>query len=150
VSDYFEKLRDPRWQKKRLKVMERDNWTCQICNVKESTLNVHHTAYIGDPWDIPDRKLVTFCEQCHKNCEDILKKIRLNLKTPRQFNATWKFAHLMDMGYEDELHYILVTFMQQPKAAEELVFRAQEYNRESYNDRNPDSAWRFNDFGSGI
>lgn len=42
---YLEKLKDPRWQKKRLKVFERDEWTCQCCNDTESTLNVHHRYY---------------------------------------------------------------------------------------------------------
>lgn len=30
-SNYAEKLRDPRWQKLRLQVMERDEWMCEIC-----------------------------------------------------------------------------------------------------------------------
>jgi hypothetical protein len=63
---YNEKLKDPRWQKKRLLIFDRDNWTCQCCGDKEMTLNVHHTAYVGDPWDCPDEKLVTVCEDCHE------------------------------------------------------------------------------------
>ena len=34
---YSEKLRDPRWQKARLKVLERDNWTCVNCGETERT-----------------------------------------------------------------------------------------------------------------
>jgi hypothetical protein len=63
---YGEKLKDPRWQKKRLKVFERDNWTCQCCGDKDSTLNVHHKGYVGEPWDCPDENLVTVCEDCHE------------------------------------------------------------------------------------
>jgi len=36
---YAEKLKDPRWQKKRLEIMERDEWTCQWCVDSESPLN---------------------------------------------------------------------------------------------------------------
>lgn len=42
---YYEMLKDPRWQKKRLEIMERDEFACRDCGDKESTLNVHHTYY---------------------------------------------------------------------------------------------------------
>lgn len=65
-SAYAEKLLDPRWQKKRLLVLERDQWQCQACGDNESTLHVHHRWYEGkDPWDAPDDALVALCETCH-------------------------------------------------------------------------------------
>lgn len=66
-TDYSDKLRDPRWQKKRLEIFERDDWTCQSCFNSESTLVVHHRRYIADrdPWDYPDSLLITLCENCH-------------------------------------------------------------------------------------
>lgn len=67
-SEYSQKLKDPRWQKKRLEILERDEWTCQICYDSESTLVVHHRKYLPstDPWDYPDDLLVTLCEDCHE------------------------------------------------------------------------------------
>ena len=63
---YQEKLKDPRWQKKRLEILERDEWLCQNCMDDERTLHVHHTRYsAGDPWDCPDDYLITLCESCH-------------------------------------------------------------------------------------
>lgn len=62
---YGEKLKDPRWQKRRLQVFERDEWACQLCSSTDSTLNVHHRWYQGEPWDAPDEALVTLCEPCH-------------------------------------------------------------------------------------
>jgi hypothetical protein len=65
---YLQKLRDPRWQKKRLEVMQRDGFTCQSCFDSESTLHVHHRWYVaGEPWDAPLDALVTLCEGCHEN-----------------------------------------------------------------------------------
>lgn len=66
-SKYSEKLKDPRWQKKRLEIFERDNWACQICYDTKSTLAVHHRRYlpVTEPWDYPDELLVTLCENCH-------------------------------------------------------------------------------------
>jgi len=64
--DYFEKLKDPRWQKKRLQIFERDNWTCLNCGATDKTLTVHHTNYQGkDPWETEDKYLKTLCEDCH-------------------------------------------------------------------------------------
>ena len=64
---YREKLMDPRWQKRRLQVLERDGWTCGVCGDTETTLHVHHRWYEGgDPWDAPDEALVTMCKECHE------------------------------------------------------------------------------------
>jgi hypothetical protein len=66
-SAYLEKLRDPRWQKKRLLILERDQFCCRSCSDPDSTLHVHHHYYTGcDPWDIPDDALITLCEECHE------------------------------------------------------------------------------------
>jgi hypothetical protein len=66
-AKYSEKLKDPRWQKLRLKVFERDDWTCQLCFDKESQLKVHHKYYLQgkEPWDYPLEAFTTLCEKCH-------------------------------------------------------------------------------------
>ncbi|MGC4244537.1 MAG: hypothetical protein QM686_20380 [Herbaspirillum sp.] len=67
-TNYADKLKDPRWQKKRLEVMQRDHFTCQDCGDKETTLNVHHLTYNGsNPWDTDINQLVTLCESCHES-----------------------------------------------------------------------------------
>lgn len=68
-QQYLEKLRDPRWQKMRLKVFERDEWVCQICFDEGKTLNVHHRYYLSqkEPWEYPMEALVTLCEECHRD-----------------------------------------------------------------------------------
>ena len=64
---YSDKLKDPRWQKKRLEILNRDNFCCQQCFDSESTLHVHHRRYLGkDPWDIPSEYLITLCQDCHQ------------------------------------------------------------------------------------
>lgn len=62
---YSEKLKDPRWQKKRLEILQRDDWTCQNCGDVKTTLNVHHISYYGNPWDQKDDLLITLCKECH-------------------------------------------------------------------------------------
>lgn len=72
---YSEKLKDPRWQKKRLEILERDNFTCTECGDKESPLHVHHKIYIfgNEPWDYKDENFITLCELCHDQ-EEIDKR----------------------------------------------------------------------------
>lgn len=71
-SEYSKKLRDPRWQKKRLEIMKRDDFSCIKCGDNESPLNVHHCYYKkgNEPWEYDDSSLVTLCENCHKEEEN--------------------------------------------------------------------------------
>jgi 5-methylcytosine-specific restriction endonuclease McrA len=68
MSNYSELLKDPRWQKKRLRVLDRDQWMCQRCGADQYTLHVHHIEYKKGikPWDYDDSDLLTLCEYCHK------------------------------------------------------------------------------------
>lgn len=68
---YKEKLLDPRWQKKRLQILNRDNFTCCECGDDKNTLHVHHKIYIhgNEPWEYPDNHLVTLCAICHEQEE---------------------------------------------------------------------------------
>ena len=73
---YAEKLKDPRWQKKRLEIFQRDQFRCMECFSDEKSLQVHHIAYKGkDPWDTPNKLLVTYCHECHQKEEDNLKVV---------------------------------------------------------------------------
>lgn len=83
-KSYSEKLRDPRWQKKRLEIMQRDDFACRLCGDKKSTLHIHHKEYrVGhEPWEYEEENLVTYCETCHSLVEylkpiDVLGVIKL-------------------------------------------------------------------------
>lgn len=79
-SAYSEKLKHPLWQKLRLEVFERDNWTCQECFEEGKSLQVHHCYYAkGNPWDTPKECLITLCEECHKERQDEEEKAKLAL-----------------------------------------------------------------------
>ena len=67
-KSYFEKLKDPRWQKKRLVILQRADFTCEWCGEKERTLHVHHGYYerTKDPWDYADDTLRCLCDECHE------------------------------------------------------------------------------------
>ena len=61
---------DPRWQRKRLEVYERDGWLCQNCNVQGRALTVHHTYYAHGRkfWEYPMASLITLCQECNRGC----------------------------------------------------------------------------------
>lgn len=84
MSVYSEKLRDPRWQRRRLEILNRDDFTCQNCSDKTSTLHVHHCFYRSElePWDYPLSSLVTLCECCHEEetADWLEARKRLNLE----------------------------------------------------------------------
>ena len=65
---YSELLRSPMWQKKRLEIMQRDNFTCQYCGCEGRELQVHHRVYHkgAKPWEYDDSELITLCNQCHE------------------------------------------------------------------------------------
>lgn len=82
MSTRSSQYRDSRWQRKRLEIMERDNWTCQSCGRSGGvTLNVHHAYYEKGckPWEYPNESLVTWCEECHEMYNRIIKRIQLQL-----------------------------------------------------------------------
>ena len=88
---YSDLLKDPRWQKKRLKILERDKWKCKICLDGESTLHVHHLAYNeGDPWDAKDSELITLCEDCHEH-------ETINVKT-----ALWRIGAILKKSFSSD------------------------------------------------
>lgn len=71
-TSYAEKLKDPRWQRKRLEILERDGWACVLCDDATNTLHVHHWYYTKgkEPWEYPARALATLCESCHAQEEE--------------------------------------------------------------------------------
>jgi len=72
---YPEKLRDPRWQKKRLEILKRDKFACVLCKDKESELQIHHLKYGKEPWLVDNSYLKTLCHHCHWLVESAKKRL---------------------------------------------------------------------------
>jgi 5-methylcytosine-specific restriction endonuclease McrA len=70
--EYSKLLQDPRWQQKRLLILQRDNWRCTACHDSRSNLQIHH-GYYGrnmEPWSYPDESLFVLCDNCHEKAEE--------------------------------------------------------------------------------
>ena len=74
MSNYSQLLRDPRWQRKRLEILKRDNWACQGCGDTTNTLHVHHLRYLVgfSPWEYDGADLLTLCIDCHDERHELL------------------------------------------------------------------------------
>ena len=73
---YIEKLKNPLWQKKRLEILNRDNFTCVLCSDTETELHIHHKGYKwgNKPWEYPDDNFQTLCKRCHLIIESFKDK----------------------------------------------------------------------------
>jgi len=78
---YTDQLKNPKWQKKRLEIFQRDNFTCKMCGGTENTLHVHHTKYNTGKmaWEYDNSLLLTVCEDCHDVIE-LFKKEGIEVK----------------------------------------------------------------------
>lgn len=77
-ATFFAQYNDPRWQRRRLQVMESVGFQCENCGSKDTTLNVHHKRYRGDqkPWEYEDWELACYCEKCHKKWHDSMESLK--------------------------------------------------------------------------
>lgn len=80
---YAEQLKDPRWQRKRLEILERDNWLCRKCGSTEKTLHVHHGYYEKGlmAWEYPSETLHAVCEDCHEIVQAEMVELQRDLAT---------------------------------------------------------------------
>lgn len=78
AKTYSEKLKDPRWQKKRLEIFEKANWKCELCSDSETELHIHHLEYFGEPWDQSNDKLKCLCKDCHLMAEKYITDMHLS------------------------------------------------------------------------
>ncbi len=77
MKTYAEKLKDPRWQKRRLELFDKADWTCKECHTKTETLHAHHGYYERglEPWEYPDEVMHVVCEGCHKETQRYLNEV---------------------------------------------------------------------------
>lgn len=114
---YSEKLRDPRWQKKRLEILERDEFMCCVCQDSEHQLHVHHKNYSKNtaPWDYPDSNFVTLCCECH----EIVKYIQSYASNIAGFEpgitTLRRCVELLESPFTDEFQIVVSRMINNPE-----------------------------------
>ncbi len=86
IKSYSDKLKDPRWQRKRLEILNRDEFKCRSCGDTEKMLHVHHLCYEKnkEPWETKNDDLVTLCADCHSAAtylDAVYDKLNIGLET---------------------------------------------------------------------
>lgn len=109
---YAEKLKDPRWQRKRLYILDRDNFTCIYCGDSSSTLHVHHKKYFGEPWEAEDKELETCCQFCHKVIEQCKKDSPESkiLKIRKTFQEDMGVMRMIGFAENNEADYSVIIY----------------------------------------
>lgn len=84
AKTYAGKLKDPRWQKRRLEIMNAAGFICDQCGNDKETFNVHHKLYLKglDPWEYEDKYLECLCEKCHKEWHQSKDNLDIALANP--------------------------------------------------------------------
>lgn len=104
---YADMLQHPNWQKKRLRILDRDNFTCTLCGDTDTQLHVHHKSYSSGkkPWEYPESNLTTLCKDCHL-LETKVGGGSLVIKTVRKSkNTNNKEVYLMCLSFSQEKSY---------------------------------------------
>ena len=96
---YAEKIKDPRWQKRRLQVLSYHNWECDVCGSTTRTLHVHHLKYHANPWDTPMEELEVLCEKCHEKITWIYRLILPYMKPARHTLAPATLNLILFLGH---------------------------------------------------
>lgn len=68
---YWKKLKNTRWQKKRLELLNAADFKCQspFCfNDENAELHIHHRIYIKgkQPWEYEPWAYIVVCDKCHE------------------------------------------------------------------------------------
>ena len=109
MKTYAEKLKDPRWQRKRLEIMQRDDFTCTQCYESKDTLHVHHHYYEkgAEPWNYPNEALTTLCESCHREVEEMRLEILKAITWEVPFMAIHQLATRADPFFISDIGCVL-------------------------------------------
>lgn len=68
-KSYSDKLKSPKWQKKRLDILNLRGFKCEVCGDEENQIQVHHRFYLKgrEPWQYDNDVFQVLCEKCHEN-----------------------------------------------------------------------------------
>jgi hypothetical protein len=117
---YAEQLAHPKWQKKRLEILNRDMFTCQSCEAKDITLHVHHKAYIKGKmaWEYDDEFYQSLCKDCHLSIESSRKKFaisfcdfnELDIEQLHGFAQALRYDNLIGNDPNDESQFPITSY----------------------------------------
>lgn len=120
-------LKKPQWQRKRLEIMNRDNFTCKYCGDDQNELQIHHLKYTGLPWEAKDVDLITCCHHCHEFITEFKDN---NLKTIFR-DSTYKVYHVSNrfIIFNVPEHNVMSMFHENSRVLESIFKYKNGYNK---------------------
>lgn len=75
--EYKKLLLNPKWQKKRLEILQRDNFSCVVCGNgidTDTQVHVHHLSYRKGcmPWEYDINNMRVLCQKCHQRIHHLI------------------------------------------------------------------------------
>ena len=122
-TPYWKLLKDARWQRKRLEIMQRDNFTCIACGRSDkdegTTLNVHHAYYIKGvkPWEYGNHLLTTRCSECHEEMHEDQHRLLQGFSTL----STRQQKSLVDMVFGNKMPEFLEFLIGGPSVSDRAI-----------------------------
>ncbi len=123
AKSYADKLLDRRWIRKRNQILHRDDYTCRGCGAPDQ-LHVHHCYYRGEPWDVKDEFLLTLCENCHAERQELEDGLRLLIG---QLSSSIKQADIE--RFKARFSRLVFEFSSEVEKFGQLVYQIKEGNR---------------------
>lgn len=99
MSAYSQKLKDPRWQKKRLELFSTRGWACEECGDSEEELHIHHLRYLKgkNPWEYENCDLKCLCRFCHQSIHHDSKSFCYDNQEKLLLSAQWDTENSTDL-----------------------------------------------------
>ncbi len=122
-STYSDQLRDPRWQKRRLKVLDAAGWKCEECGAECRELHVHH-GYYGKgmkPWEYEPETLHVLCDNCHEIAEELLSDVRRRIGS-LNFSGLSKLLEILQRPTVRPTKFACASIVDNPGGPSLLVF----------------------------
>lgn len=104
---YSEKLKSPKWQKKRLEILNLRGFKCEICGNEEKELHVHHRFYLSkrQPWEYDNDVFQVLCSDCHE--KNHKKEVEIKEVVPKKYELLIGLIEAIEPFDIDNLIYLL-------------------------------------------
>lgn len=100
---YFQQIKHPNWQRKRLEVLEENNFECINCGAKDQELHVHHPYYRKGAmvWEYESSELQCLCHKCHKDAHELDERIKKALALCRDKERVLGYISAMNCTFSE-------------------------------------------------
>lgn len=139
-NNYSDKLKNPKWQKKRLEILNLHGFKCEKCGCEDKELHVHHRFYLKgrEVWQYDNDVFQVLCCDCHEKEHEKGKEV--NEVIPEKYRNLISLLEILNDRNPMNLHHLellLKTILEDEIKKDEtfdLVFLTEVYCRSQFSD----------------